>query len=890
MAEPDLFTPDLDAEWAKIGDEFERVRKAMVNDIAKTYKRSLPSMGPALLFIESPNLGLLYPWMYVAWDDLKLGHAVSLVLNETAWFLRQLARSQRVAKPRRSEIDQLSKDILFVALHNPLDRFLDPNISMKFDKYLNVGKRIEQFLATSGSSEDLTAPMLRVPLAEVPAYLCDALQSSLGRLRQTCQLLEYLGFHNQGAEETQRRSNLFVKLANNVDAHPLRSWLLSRCRVASPHYTNLRDLWNDMLLLAGKTTPFAEAVSLHKTASWPSLPDPDKWNEFAKSIGSNIKRLWRITSNKASTTTDEFMGKAISLFNCLPQETHKSQAYQTLRTLLRRVLCDLSTTTSPQLDKLVLWPNHQAYRPSIFRDSLYEITHLFERLFYGQEVVSEDELRLHNIAFIPIRFFPFQVIGQAVFIVPPSSKLPLDDIIATAQAHLPFIERAVQHHIHSILQADVVKEYLHAPDSKTIPIRVVANMLKRILHAHVFLLEDDFSATGKAPMGDQCDATRNKIISYCSSSARNTVLLPPDLFEELKNGNCLLGDPASSYLPPDDICAGLSSETCTLLNGNEKACRTAVVLRFARPQMGDDPGGIEQMGLVFSMEPQDLCPSGDPELGSIRELNHIVSSWLRTCSAMLESIKRMEGFGRVQAALDAYRIIRHNLRNTINKRISSADFDTDTAWRLLTMQLAVVEAAGRMAGARANDISWLRDGFKREPFFETIQQAISNPMFRFRIEHSVQGDVALDPRFIAILIELAYNASKHSSRHTTSQTVKVVQVHGAQDLFSISMVTIVTAKEALTIAEDVGKTGVKGIPLLCTFASSLLDPEQGTLSWTFRHSSEVEPELQEWQRYRGHISVKCSNRVRQVFADSKVVSGSSLFVMEFNAQGLRAGG
>jgi signal transduction histidine kinase len=220
---------------------------------------------------------------------------------------------------------------------------------------------------------------------------------------------------------------------------------------------------------------------------------------FEEAIGSAADAIVQTEGPKAlkerftqfreqSKGSTEALRTAIRLFQVAPQEIGSSLAYLTLQ--CRNARSYMRGHLSYEHNLITTAYSQSKYRyPREFVDNwpLYRITQRLERLFYGgkdeeerqglEESEYEDIIR--NITFIPVSYFPGQIIGQVVMSTP--IELDVPSLIDFSQYYIREIRGAATAEFISLIQRSLQRHKPAERIDNSAVLRAVAESLTTIL-------------------------------------------------------------------------------------------------------------------------------------------------------------------------------------------------------------------------------------------------------------------------------------------------------------------------------------------------------------------------------------------------------------------------
>lgn len=432
-------------------DACERLRYDLLSFVASRASSGPPVFGPALLFLEDPREGVLRPATNVTWDDLRLAplldNLLSGCLTRLSALYSVLKGSENVGSVAINRYSEHHRN--YNGLPERLSRHeLAKNAQRARNAVIKVIKESSSQALDKIFSDDQSEILKLQKLAQ---YHLEPMLGPLARLPRESAIALGVSPETRLIEEDSI-SGTFSILAG-IAQNRLTAWM------------HLREILSNL----------SKEESDYYKRALASAAGAIVQTEGSAAL---IERFTQLRDNPDDSP--EALRAAIRLFQISPQEIGSSLAYLRLqyrnaRSYLREHLSyehNLITTTYSQRmyryddDFVNNWP-------------LYKITQRLERLFYGGTEERGSDATIRNITFIPVSYFPGQIIGQVVMSTPIALDVP--SLIDFSQYYIREIRTAATAEFISLIQRSLQRMQHAGKIDHNAVLKAVAESLTTIL-------------------------------------------------------------------------------------------------------------------------------------------------------------------------------------------------------------------------------------------------------------------------------------------------------------------------------------------------------------------------------------------------------------------------
>lgn len=291
--------------------------------------------------------------------------------------------------------------------------------------------------------------------------------------------------------------------------------------------------------------------------------------------------------------------------------------------------------------------------------------------------------------------------------------------------------------------------------------------------------------------------------------------------------------------------------------------------------VGVDPRMMGGAGCVFILE-------GKAEEHALRCLYAIAH---KLCG-LVQSVHALGRLESQRLSARTFHFLRHSLGNTLKKRISYGT-PPETVQRFLKLDEIMLLAGGCAMLGEVPAESWLQwssAGFAGETIGQTIENALSAPPdFELRIHDSGIANLEVDPRFVAIVVELSRNF-EHRLEVEGSSALRIERDISNPSALRISLRTRCTPSDAVSILNRLRGSSdeARGINWIVEMSLGLLGTGTGALRWTF---TPVEGSTGEPTASLSNDRARWSFTAPESICRKAPKSGAHLW-MDFEADGL----
>jgi len=417
----------------------EVLRKQILERLSYGNTFAHPSKAPVLIFIEDSNAKCLYNWTSVEWKELKYSGDFRKLLRDIEDICRLMLKTAEQGVKEKIEKCLSTIDMLF-----------SEELYKKFDNYpifqkLISEKKIDMDCFIMNTEFILTEDKLK-------AY---------GTIRSE----DY-----------------------NIRPSHMHEFLSSLIKTNKGRYHEFLKLRELIINYASKNSYILNEELPNYIGKHPKFPrnemrgaPREEWKTFIKKIQDY---------EVGNEEYESLMEDAIKIFCNLPQEALSSKAFSRLREKNTEEHIKREDRINISLSDLCHFPPVRIYlTDDIENFHLYNITHHFERLFYGiyEQEADSKVIKISNIIFIPIKFFDFQVIGQIVVISP--LKLNKSRIIRAVEIVYPEIQEAAKNDFYQSVISRCADPIMRGEGAEIEPdYLILGRSLRKILRYQGFMI------------------------------------------------------------------------------------------------------------------------------------------------------------------------------------------------------------------------------------------------------------------------------------------------------------------------------------------------------------------------------------------------------------------
>jgi len=409
-------------------EAFEKARKDIIDSILKYTIWNKPSLGPVMFYLNDSTTGCIHNWSKVTLDELKL-----------SWILRKITRSvldllidaeimikeyieQQCISFDRNTIDNLYQEN--IKKFKTQYRYEGDDISLKFIKNFSDIKKKMKLIINKSYVFDFI-----IKREELSKHI-KLVNKIFEDLEPVFNLIESF------PENTLQKFNIYLSL-DGISLDKIIKTVKNLTKIVNYRVNALDKIIEIIKETCKDCIQKNSCNTCHHIFRYilkhPFLIDNDDEKE-------NVKEKWkqlleRICKNKID---EELYKIIIYIFNYLPQETESSNLFKQLINNNQKQYTYRQDINHIKLRDLVYFEPLSYKDKNIKEWPLYKYTHYFERLFYG----FEQDIKIENGFFVPIKFFESQVKGQIVIIHP--TNIPFNECITAVERHYHSIKLAAK--------------------------------------------------------------------------------------------------------------------------------------------------------------------------------------------------------------------------------------------------------------------------------------------------------------------------------------------------------------------------------------------------------------------------------------------------------------